>query len=77
MQISKSQFKPKALEYMRHVEKTGETLVITDHGTPTLELRPYRPKGTREDPMTYLKHSVLSYVDPTEPVGDDDWDTSS
>jgi prevent-host-death family protein len=72
--VSKSQFKPKALQYMRDVERTGESIVITDHGKPTLELRPLPSFGVQEDPMTYLKGVVLDYVDPTEPVGEDDWD---
>lgn len=77
MQISKSQFKPKALEYMRAVERTGEPLIITDHGKPTLELRPYRADSTREDPRSYLKGVVLDYVDPNEPVGEADWEADA
>ena len=73
-QISKSQFKPKALEIMRKVEKTGQAIIITNHGTPTLELRPYSADQIKQDPLTYLKGSVLEYVDPLEPVGEDDWD---
>lgn len=72
--VSKLQFKPKALQYMRDVERTGESLVITDHGKPTLELRPVTGQGAKEDPMTYLKGVILDYVDPTEPVGEEDWD---
>jgi PHD/YefM family antitoxin component YafN of YafNO toxin-antitoxin module len=41
-QISKSQFKAKALEFFRMIESSGETLVVTDHGEPKLEVRPYR-----------------------------------
>lgn len=72
--ISKSQFKPKALEIMRKVEKTGQAIIITDHGDPTLELRPYSADRIKQDPLTYLKGTVLKYVDPMEPVGEDDWD---
>ncbi|MFT4677809.1 MAG: prevent-host-death family protein [Patiriisocius sp.] len=72
--VSKSQFKPKALQYMRDVERTGEPIVITDRGKPTLELRPVSAQGVKQDPMTYLKGVVLDYVDPTQPVGEEDWD---
>lgn len=39
--VSKSQFKPKALEYFRSVETTGKELVITDHGRPVLRIIPW------------------------------------
>lgn len=74
--ISKSKFKPRALEIMREVERTGKAMVITDHGEPVLELRRYHPDRTREDPMVYLKGSVLQYSDPIEPVAEDDWDAA-
>ena len=70
--ISKSQLKAKALEIMREVEKTGKSIVITDHGTPKLELRVYRPES--DDPFEKLKGTVVSYKDPTKPVADNDWD---
>ena len=70
--VSKTQFKAKALEFFRQVEATGEPLVITDHGQPTLELRPYR-QPLRE-PFEALRGSVLRYDGPTDPVGEGDWD---
>ncbi|MEW6221568.1 MAG: type II toxin-antitoxin system Phd/YefM family antitoxin [Thermodesulfobacteriota bacterium] len=39
--VSKSQFKPRSLEYFRRIEETGEELVITDHGRPVLKVVPY------------------------------------
>ena len=36
--LSKSQFKPKVLAYLRHVEETGEALIITDHGRPAVKI---------------------------------------
>lgn len=70
--VSKSQFKAKALELFRQVEASGEPLVITDHGKPTLEIRRYcEPKS---DPFEILRGSVLRYDDPFEPVGVEDWD---
>ena len=70
--VSKSEFKAKALEFFRQVEATGQPIVITDHGQPKLELRPYR-QPTR-DPLEVLRGTVLRYDDPMEPVGEDDWD---
>jgi len=70
--ISKSKFKPRALEYFRQVEATGEDLVITDHGRPVVKVVPYK-----EDPEAVLKTlrgSVLAYEEPTEPVGLEAWE---
>lgn len=39
--VSKSRFKPQALEYFRQVEKSGEPLIITDRGKPVLKVLPY------------------------------------
>jgi predicted nicotinamide N-methyase len=71
-QVSKSQFKAKALEFFRRIETSGEAVVITDHGQPTLEVRRYQPP-TR-NPLDVLRGSVLRYDAPTEPVGVEDWD---
>ena len=71
--ISKSQFKPKALEFFREIEKTGKAIVITDRGKPVLKIMPYS-----EDPVESLKllrNSVIKYENPLEPVGLDDWES--
>ncbi len=69
--VSKSKFKPRALEYFREVERTGGEIIITDHGNPVLRILPYS-----EDLAEWFKPligSVLKYEDPTEPVGEEDW----
>jgi prevent-host-death family protein len=71
-QISKSQFKAKALEFFRQVEATGQPLIITDHGQPKLEIRPY--KRPTKDGLAELRGTVLSYDRPFDPVGEDDWE---
>jgi len=71
-QVSKSQFKAKALEYFRQVESSGEPVVVTDHGEPTVEVRPYQ-SPTRH-PLDILRGSVLRFDDPTAPVTEDDWE---
>jgi antitoxin (DNA-binding transcriptional repressor) of toxin-antitoxin stability system len=74
-QVSKSQFKAKALEFFRQVEAAGDTVIVTDHGRPTIEIRRYR--DTEREPLEILKGSVTEYADPTGPVGEDDWETLS
>ena len=72
IQVSKSRFKARALEYFRLVQASGEPIVITDHGKPALELRPIAHAG--HDPFQHLRGRVLRYDDPFEPVGAEDWD---
>lgn len=71
-QVSKSRFKAKALELFRKVERTGEAIVVTDHGQPTIEVRPYRKSG--KGPLDRLRGSVLKYREPTKPVAEEDWE---
>lgn len=71
--VSKSKFKPRGLEYFRQVEQTGEALIITDHGRPVLKISPYS-----EDPeqaLRTLRNSVVRYDRPTDPVGEEDWES--
>lgn len=72
IQISKSRFKARALELFREVESTGGTMIITDHGRPTIEVRPYRKVD--RNPLEILHGSVTEYRDPMEPVGERDWE---
>lgn len=73
-QVSKSEFKAKALEFFRQVESSGESLIVTDHGRPTLELRPYRDNA--REPLELLRGSLLRYDNPMAPVGEDDWEAA-
>ncbi len=44
MLVSKAKLKAKMLEYFREVERTGEPLIVTDHGREVLEIRPVVPQ---------------------------------
>lgn len=70
--ISKSKFKPRALQYFREIEKTGEELIICDRGKPVLKIVPYTENP--EEALMTLRDTVLKYEDPTEPVGVEDWE---
>ncbi|MCL1860020.1 MAG: type II toxin-antitoxin system Phd/YefM family antitoxin, partial [Proteobacteria bacterium] len=52
-QVSKSQFKAKALEFFRQVESSGVSVIITDHGKPKLEVRSFRSQ--QDDPLSRLR----------------------
>jgi antitoxin (DNA-binding transcriptional repressor) of toxin-antitoxin stability system len=73
-QVSKSEFKAKALEYFRQIEASGESVIVTDHGKPALEVRPYR--GEDRHPLDILRGSVVHYEKPTEPVAESDWEAA-
>ena len=70
--VSKSLFKAKALEYMREIQETGDTLVITDHGNPVLSILPFRDE--EEHARQALLNSVRHYDLPTEPVDTETWE---
>lgn len=72
--VSKSTFKAKALELLREVESSGQSLIVTDHGKPTLEVRPYHPSSA--DPLLALRGTVVKYDDPMAPVADNEWEAS-
>ncbi len=71
--VSKSQFKPKALEFFREIEKTGKSLIITDRGKPVLKIVPY--SRDQAEFLRLLRNSVVKYQDPLEPVGLDNWES--
>ncbi len=71
-QISKSDFKARALEYFRQVESSGQSVIVTDHGKPALEVRPYR--GIDRNPLDILRGSVVRYDNPTDPIAETDWE---
>ena len=60
--ISKSDFEARALEIFRHVETSGERVIISVHGKPTLEIRPYR--NDARNPLDVLRGSVIRYGEP-------------
>jgi len=66
MEVSKTEFKAKALQLLRIVEETGGTLLVSDRGKPTIEVRPFR--GEIRDTHEMLKASVMTYEAPCEPV---------
>jgi prevent-host-death family protein len=67
-EISKSEFREKALEILRSVEDTGQSVVITNRGKPTVEVRRYRAQV--RNPRDILKGSVLGFLNPAHPTGE-------
>ncbi|MBI2267422.1 MAG: type II toxin-antitoxin system Phd/YefM family antitoxin [Armatimonadetes bacterium] len=73
--VSKSKFKPRALEYFRMIEEQGGELIITDHGRPTLKIVPFAE--THEGILEILRNSIVRYADPTGPVAVGQWESLS
>nr|WP_277625593.1 type II toxin-antitoxin system Phd/YefM family antitoxin [Burkholderia stabilis] len=69
--VSKSEFKTRALEYLQLVETSGKNLIVTEHGRPVLEIRPYHPRDSRS--LHILRGTVVHYDDPLDPAAEDDW----
>ena len=67
--VSKSQFKPRALNFFREVEQTGKEIIITDRGKPVLKLVPYTEKP--EIWLKSLRRTVKHYKKPTDPLTED------
>ncbi|MCC8395631.1 type II toxin-antitoxin system Phd/YefM family antitoxin [Paraburkholderia sp. MMS20-SJTR3] len=57
--VSKAIFKSRACELFRQVEALGETVIVTDRGHPTIEIRPYRSK--QENPLELLRASITHF----------------
>lgn len=72
--VSKSRFKAQALEYLRIVEKQKTPLVVTHRGQPVIKVIPYKEESDPEVTLKSLRGSVLKYEDPTQPVGEEDWE---
>lgn len=69
--VSKSELKPQILAYLRHVESKKQPLIITHAGKPVAKIIPYKGKPL----LSVLRSTVLLYQNPTEPVGEKDWET--
>lgn len=69
--ISKSQFKPRALEYFRKIQDTGQELIITERGKPVLKISAYVKDPSRL--LKSLRKTVVRFDDPLEPTGEK-WD---
>jgi len=72
--VSKSEFKAKALEYMRFVQKNNQSIIVTDMGNPVIQINPYNVSNEDEDELAFFRGSVLKYVRPNDPVGLEDWE---
>jgi antitoxin (DNA-binding transcriptional repressor) of toxin-antitoxin stability system len=71
--VSKSEFKRRALAYLREIEETGEPLILTDHGRPVLRIARYAPAA---ETLAVLRGCVVRYDAATDPVALDAWEAA-
>ena len=57
--VSKATFKAKACELFRLVETLGESVIVTDHGRPTIEIRRYA--GRRKSPLAAVRAAIVRF----------------
>lgn len=69
--VPKSEFKAKMLEIMRQIEATGEQVIITDHGRPCIEVRPYARKRDVREVFGDLSGRLVLHEDPDQPTLDE------
>ena len=69
--VSSAEFLAQPLVYLARVKESGETLIVTEQGRPTVEIKQYT-KDVRS-PLERLRGSVITYENPFTPVSDDDW----
>lgn len=75
--ISKAQFKPRLLAYLRLVEEKKQPLIITHHKKPVIKVMPIQTENDEtktERIMKKLRGSIVYYKDPDKPVGLEDWE---
>lgn len=73
MEVSKGLLKAKMLEYFRKVEVTGEELIVTSHGKPTLKVIPIKEKKTVEQVFGDVRKKITLEGTVMEPETDE-WD---
>lgn len=66
--LSKSKLKPRLLEIMRGIEDTGEELMVTDLGRPTLLIRPYREHRPLEELFAAERDRLVFHEKPDAPT---------
>lgn len=66
--VSKSALKPKLLEYLREVERTGEDLVVTDNNRPVVRIVAIRNLKPACDVFSDVRGRVVYHEDVLAPT---------
>jgi prevent-host-death family protein len=69
--VSKSRLKSHMLELFREVERTGEGIIVTDHGRPTLRVEPIEERFSVETLFADVRGKMVYHADIMEPETDE------
>lgn len=69
--VSKSALKAKMLEYFRHVEQTGEELIVTDNNRPVLKVVPIQERRAAASVFGDVRGRVVYLEDVLAPTTDE------
>ena len=69
--ISKSKLKANMLRIFRHIENTGEEMIVTDHNRPVLRIQPIAKKNTVEEVFGTIQGKVIYREDINTPTTDE------
>ena len=69
--ISKSKLKANMLRIFRHIENTGEEMIVTDHNRPVLRIQPIGQKRTAEEVVGTVQGKVIYCEDINTPTTDE------
>ena len=69
--ISKSKLKANMLRIFRHIENTGEEMIVTDHNRPVLRIQPIAQKKTVEEVFGNVQGKVIYREDINTPTTDE------
>jgi antitoxin (DNA-binding transcriptional repressor) of toxin-antitoxin stability system len=71
--ISKSKLKSHMLRLFRDVQKSGDEIIVTDHGKPVLKISPIPQKENVRDIFADVVGGVKYFEDILTPMTDE-WD---
>jgi antitoxin (DNA-binding transcriptional repressor) of toxin-antitoxin stability system len=63
------------LEYFRHVEETGEELIVTDHDRPVLRIAPIRERIPAAETFSDVRGRVIYHEDILAPTAEEWFET--
>ena len=69
--LAKSKLKSKMLEYFRQIEDSGETIIVTNNGTPVLEIKPIKRRIPVSEAFADVRGKVQYHEDVMMPTTDE------